>query len=523
MSISKRGWASIHWGLLGLAAGCVCFAGGPARADKYDVAKALVSPAIDSTEPIKDVVEAVTRFNNGDFDSARLFLNQARKDNPKLPPAELMLAQMLASANQGQAARAELERCVKMNPDDPEAYLIFGDGAFADGRVTDAEMEFAKAKALTANFKENAKRERNFNVRSEAGLAAVCEAREDWDGAKTHLEAWLTIVDPLPAKAPAGSPPREKDSAPAHERLGRVLFKADKSNDKKVGARAAFEQFQMAVQADEKSPAAEIALAQLYEEAKLHERATHFVSLAVQGVNSQQAVDTQLATLLAAAHWALESDQINEARDYSSQALRVSPKSLEAKFLRGVAARLLGDTKTAETEFEEVFLASPGNFAASNQYAQVLAEQNDKEKRDKALEIARMNEKMFGGQNSGARGIETAATLGWVLFQMDKVTEAGQVMEAILKSGNANPDSLYYAARILKERGQPENAVKLLQAALKNYKAFVHRNDAKSLLVKLGGSEDTTATPASTPKSGGDSGTTPPAASGSGDTKGSSK
>ena len=260
----------------------------------------------------------------------------------------------------------------------------------------------------------------------------------------------------------------------------------------------------------------------MYEEAKLHERATHFVSLAVQGVNTQQAVDTQLATLLAAAHWALESDQISEARDYSSQALRVSPKSLEAKFLRGVAARLLNDTKTAETMFEEVFLASPGNFAASNQYAQVLAEQNDKEKRDKALEIARMNEKMFGGQNSGARGIETAATLGWVLFQMDKVTEAGQVMEAILKSGNANPDSLYYAARILKERGQPENAVKLLQAALKNYKtAWVHRNDAKALLVKLGGSEDTTETP--TPKSGGDSGTTPPAASGSGDTKGSSK
>ena len=147
MSISKRGWASIRWGLLGLAAGWVCLAGGPARADKYDVAKALVSPAIDSTEPIKDVVEAVTRFNNGDFDSARLFLNQARKDNPKLPPAELMLAQMLASANQGQAARAELERCVKMNPDDPEAYLIFGDGAFADGRVTDAEMEFCESQS----------------------------------------------------------------------------------------------------------------------------------------------------------------------------------------------------------------------------------------------------------------------------------------------------------------------------------------------------------------------------------------
>ena len=25
----------------------------------------------------------------------------------------------------------------------------------------------------------------------------MCEAREDWDGARSHLEAWLAIVDPL--------------------------------------------------------------------------------------------------------------------------------------------------------------------------------------------------------------------------------------------------------------------------------------------------------------------------------------
>jgi len=517
MSISKRGWSSIRWGLLGLTAGWVCLAAGSARADVNDAAKALVNPAIGDAEPIKEIVDAIKRFNNGDLDGARLFLKQAREANKKLPPAEMMLAQLLAAANQGQAARAELERCVKTNPDDPETYLIFGDGAFADGRVTDAEMEFGKAKELAANFKENAKRQRNFNIRAEAGLAAVAEAREDWDTAQKHLEAWIQIVDP--PNRPEGSGPRDAASAPAHERLGRVLFKADKSDDKEAGARGAYKQFKMAVDADEKSPSADIALAQLYEEAKMHKKAIKFVGIAVSTLPATK--DTQMATLLAAAHWALETDQINEARDYSSQSLKIDPKSLEAKFLRGVAARLLGDTKTAETEFEEVFLASPANFAASNQYAQVLAEQNDKVKRDKALEIARMNDKMFGGQNSGARGIETAATLGWVLFQMDKVTEAAQVMEAILKSGNANPDSLYYAARILKERGQNENAIKLLQAALKNYKAFVHRNDAKGLLAKLGGSEDSsdTSKPSDNPKSSGDSGSTPSGTKGGGDSK----
>ncbi len=453
-------------------------------------AQALVSGAVDAREgPFKDVEEAITRFNHGDVKGARLMLREARtgKDgNKKLPPPELMLAQMLAAANQGQLARAELENCVKVNPEDPEAYLIFGDQAFSEQRFTDAEMEFSRAKELAGKFTENAKRQRNFLIRSEAGLAAVAEAREQWDNAKSHLEAWLQIVDS--PTAPAGGGPRDAASAPAHERLGRVLFKADKSADKQAGARAAYRQFKMAVEADDKSVSADIALAQLYEEAKLHEDAKKFVGKAVLSLPREST--TQLATLLAAAHWALETEQIDEARDYSAQALKVDPKSLEAKFLRGVSARLLGDTSTAERLLEEVFLASPTNFSASNQYAQVLAEENDKDKRAKALEIARINDKMFGGQNGGARGIETAATLGWVLFEMGKVTEAAQVMQAIVQTGNANPDSLYYCARIFDVRNQPEQAVKFLQEALKN-KAFVHRKEAKQLLAKLGGTEGT--------------------------------
>ena len=95
-------------------------------------------------------------------------------------------------------------------------------------------------------------------------------------------------------------------------------------------------------------------------------------------------------------------------------AVKAKPDSLEAKFLRGVAARLFKDTPTAEKYLQEVFMAAPSNFSASNQYAQVLAEQNDKDKRDRALQIARINQKMYGGQNN-REGIETAATLGWVL------------------------------------------------------------------------------------------------------------
>ena len=103
--------------------------------------------------------------------------------------------------------------------------------------------------------------------------------------------------------------------------------------------------------------------------------------------------------MIAAARWALETDQPTEAKDYSEMALKLKPDSPEAKFLRGVAARLFKDTATAEKNLQEVYTAFPMNFSASNQYAQVLAEQNDKKKQQKALEIAQINEKVFGGQN----------------------------------------------------------------------------------------------------------------------------
>ena len=158
--------------------------------------------------------------------------------------------------NQAATVRAQLEKCVKLHPEDPEAYMIFGDQALSDGRLTDAGLLFAQGKIVAAKFTENKKRQRNFQIRAENGMALVAESRENWDDANAHLEAWLAI---------------EPKSAAAHNRLGRVLFKADTSDDKKAGARAAYDEFKAAVEADPKSISADIAMAQLYEEAGKHQ------------------------------------------------------------------------------------------------------------------------------------------------------------------------------------------------------------------------------------------------------------
>jgi Tfp pilus assembly protein PilF len=402
-----------------------------------------------------------------------------------------MYAQLLIAANQGQAAQAELENCIKAHPEDPESYLILADQSFAAGLVTSAELLYGKAKELNTTFNENQKRKRNFAIRSEAGLAAVAEARERWDDAKKHLAAWIAIVDP------PNSNPHDPAGAAAHSRLGRVLFLEDKSDDTKTGAPAAYKEFKLAAVCDPKSVSPDIALAQLFENAGNHKDAGRFIKLAVEQ-NLPADPDTRLATFIAAAHWALETNQTNEAKEYSDAALKVKPDSPEAKFLRGVTARLLKDSITAEKYLGDVYASSPANFSNSNQYAQVLAEQNNKEKRQKAFEIAQMNDKMFGGQNNPRQAIETAATLGWVLYNQGQINKADQVMQAIERTGSPSADSLYYRARILQQIGNTQDAAKYVAAALKVSKTFIHRIEAEEMakaLAKVNGIDVSEETP----------------------------
>jgi tetratricopeptide (TPR) repeat protein len=494
---------AIRYGLVALLAGALALALSNQAKAQITVESLLNKSVSDATaENYKDVDRAIYKFTHRDPEGALDSLTIAKKKNSKLPPPEMMLAQMWIIANQAPQARNALEECVKNNPNDPEAYLVLGDLAFSDRRVAEAELLFTKAEALAATFKENAKRANDFNGRAEAGLAAVAESREKWDTAETYLKNWLKIVDPEGTPHTDGSTPNTS-GANAHDRLGRVLFHADPTMKKTTGAKEAYEQFQLAVADDPKSISADIALAQLYEDAKMHDQAKRFISHAVLQPPTEPA--TKLATLLAAARWALDTNQADDAFNYASQALEVpvdskAKRTLEAKFLMGVAARMKGDTKTAEKMLEEVFLASPGNFQASNQLAQVLGEQKtDKEKQQRGLEIAMNNQAAAqagdAGRRDPARALESAATLGWVLFQMNRIPEADQVTQAIINTGVASPDILYYQARLFQEHSQTKEAIAKLKASLSNSRGFfVHRDDAKQWLARLdkeNGSDDT--------------------------------
>ncbi len=469
-NLCSRPWVSRNFVLILTAASVWLFGSRPAEAQI--TVESVIGTAVSNSNDAQyqDVADALTRFQNGDVNAARELLARAKQKNPKLAPSEVMLARLLVAAGQLTLARAELERAVVAYPDDPEAYLLFAELALREGRTTDAETLFAKAKTLSDNFKENSKRQRNFLMRANAGLTGVAENRDQWDQATKFLKAWLEL-DP--------------DSAAAHQHLGRAYFKLKNDKD-------AYEEFQSAVKLDPQLMNADIMMGQMYEDSKNRDQAVKFIQAAVKK-NPQS-----LKVLLDAAIWAMVTNRMADAQSYADSALRVDPKSVDAQVVRGQVARMMGDLKTAESLLEQAHLQAPSNLNAANQLAIALADSNDNVKKQRALELAQLTLRVSAQGNQ----VNPAAltTLAWVYYRMGKGAEAEQLVGRILAGGMLNADIAYYVAKILQERGRADDATNLLEAALKNPAPFIQRQNASELLKQISATKAADAQPAKSQK-----------------------
>ncbi len=73
----------------------------------------------------------------------------------------------------------------------PEVFILFGNLALAETRVTDAAVHFEKATSLSGANRWTADQKRRFERLCNQGEAAVAEHRGDWKAARRALEAWL--------------------------------------------------------------------------------------------------------------------------------------------------------------------------------------------------------------------------------------------------------------------------------------------------------------------------------------------
>jgi len=418
-------------------------------------AQTLIGKAVSDDSQTKEITNAISRFRDRDIDGCRAMLERSKSNNPKLPPPGVMMAMLWLSVNQLMPARAELEDTAVKFATDPEPYLMLGDLAFQERRITDASVLFDKATQLTGSFTENPKRKRDFDIRCNAGNSAVAEARKQWEKAREHLAKWLEL-DP--------------DNASAHQRMGIVLFQLGKEQD-------ALAEFREARKLDEKAVQPELALARLYDDAKKRDTASKLIEAAIKASPNDAAVH------LAAAQWYLGQNDLEKAKASAEMALKFDVRSLDGKIVRGAIARVARDYKAAEQFFNEAHVQSPGNFPASNSLALVLIESDDKDARQRAMEMAEANVAMH--RENSPQQVNALTTLAWVYYKLGRREDAEKILEQISRNNALTTDGAYYVAKLLADRGDKDRARKILEEVLDNEPMFATRPDAVDLLTKL--------------------------------------
>jgi tetratricopeptide (TPR) repeat protein len=442
-----------------IACGMICLAvvagawAVPARAQV--TAQTLIGKAVSDEASSKEITNAISRFRDRDIDGCQAILERAKSNNAKLPPPGVMMAMLWLSVNQLGPARGELEGTVVKFPEDPEPYLMLGDLAFQERRITDAGVLFDKATSLTTAYTENTKRKRDFEIRCAAGGAAVAEARKQWEVAQTQLAKWLEL-DP--------------DNASAHQRMGIVLYQLGKPTE-------ALEQFRDAKKLDEKAVQPELAMARLYDDSKKRDTAKKLIDAAVKAAPKDPAV------MLAAAQWYLGQNDLENSKRIAEEALKLDPKSLEGRVVRGAIARVARDYATAERFFNEAHVQSPGNFAASNSLALVLVESPERESQQRALEMAEANAALH--REGSPQQVNALTTLAWVYYKLGRREDAEKILAQITQSNALTTDGAYYVSKLLSDRGEKDRARKILEEVLANEPMFATRPDAQDLLDKL--------------------------------------
>ncbi|MFM8734498.1 MAG: tetratricopeptide repeat protein [Pirellulales bacterium] len=444
-----------RWRHLVLAVSCIVLAMTAVSARAQIDAQSLVGNAISDDSMNKEINNAIARFRDRDIDGCRAILERAKSTNAKLPPPGVMMATLWLSVNQVGPAREELENAATTSSGDPEAYLKLGDLAFGEGRITDAAVLFEKATALTAAFNENPKRKRDFEIRCNAGNAAVAERRRQWEKAQGLLAAWIAL-DP--------------DSAGSRLRMGNALFQLGKEQE-------ALAEFKEAKKIDKNAPLPELAMAQRCDEARKRDAAKKWIQDAMKAAPSDPAVQ------LFAARWYLQQNDLEAAKAAAELALKLDPKSLEGRFVRGLVARVARDYAAAEKFLNEAHFQSPGNFDVSNSLALVLIESDDDEAKRRALELADTNVAKY--RENTPQQIPAVTTLAWVFYKLGRREDAERILEQVRRSNALSTDGAYYVAKILADRGEKDLARKILDEVLASDPMFATRSDAADLLAKL--------------------------------------
>ncbi len=292
---------------------------------------------------------------------------------------------------------------------------------------------------------------RDFRREAHAGLAAVAEAREDWNGALVQLGRWLEL---------------EPKNGQARQRKGRALFRLGKSDE-------AFKELTQAVKDTPTLDPAAVSMAWLFSQKANVAKASEWFDRAIKAEPQNPRARIAYAT------WLLERGRAADAQASVDQALRLAPDSTDGRRLQALVAWHLGDLKSAEKILETMHRHLGSDLSVTNLLALTLVDQDDPTKRARGLQLAEDNARR------SPQSHEILATLGWAHYRMGHLDQAEQALRSAVSGGRTTPDIAYFLARVLFDKGNRVDARKILESATKLPGAFAHRDDAGSLLKSM--------------------------------------
>lgn len=453
-------WAVLILSWVGAAAAGqpAAAAGEPAAAaaDKLPAAtpaaEAPAAPEVETSHP--ELGPAIELFRANKTGEALKALRELAAKDADLPPPMVVLAELYARSGQLNMAKLAYERAVVEAPKDPQAYQALGAFAVNEGSIAAGNLLLERALELLDSLAKNSLRHGPLELQILLGLSAVAEARQDWPAAQKRLETCLE---------------KNPDDLSLRQRLGRVLWARQQPQQ-------ALAQFKLVAKVD-KQFLPEASLAMLYQSSGSHAEAARWMAEALKA----RPLDPH--TQVAAGQWAIQAGEYEQARDHAQAAIQLAPDLLDAKLLRGLVALFGADYPVAQHYFELALKQAPRDFAASNNLALALAQQDEEDKRKQALDYAQVNVQRF------PRQAEAFATLGWALYRLGRLDAAEQALHSAASLGRVEPDTAYYMARVALDRHQTAQARQLLEAAMGMHAPAMTRAAAGELLEKLKSAE----------------------------------
>lgn len=404
----------------------------------------------DSLKPLsKEEQDARAAFLKGDFEKAIEEFKKAEKNNPLLPPAKVMLANLFYEAGKGEQTRRLIEAAAA-EPETaghPDIFLANGNYAFREGRVTDTVLNLQLVLQLADNPRFNAEQRARFIREARTGLVFSFEARQNYNASKEHLSALLS-VDP-------------KNS--------QFRFRLAVANFNLGATETAFADLAQAYKDDPLLNPPELQMGLLWANRGDETKADEWFKKAV----TTHATDSRCHREYAA--WLLNTGKTESAKPYLESAERINAASRETQYVRGMYYRYLKQFGEAEKIFEVLSRESPNDILSASNLAICLCESADDKKKKRGVELA---ESILQRTPKAA---EAYALLGWCYYKSGRIEDADKALGQSLSGGQATLDMAYYAARVLADKGKIEDAHKLLKATSAGKGPFVYRSDALAL------------------------------------------